>query len=118
MIVNSNDKKRARLNLARDLLSKIDYEGKDQTAVCLLPDPSIVWMYSQHQTQSDPCKEIQKQIKELKERKEKEKKLKKAQEKEREREEKVAKKTKNKSLQPTKINTPNEKKETTSQNKI
>ncbi|TLD91574.1 polyphosphate kinase 2 [Helicobacter magdeburgensis] len=79
-IVNTNDKKRARLNIARDILSKIDYEGKDQTAVCLLPDPSIVWTYSQYQgTHLDPAKEIQKQLKELKEAKEAEKKEKKAQ---------------------------------------
>nr|WP_317404398.1 polyphosphate kinase 2 [uncultured Helicobacter sp.] len=79
-IVNTNDKKRARLNIARDILSKIDYEGKDQTAVCLLPDPSIVWTYSQYQTShTDPAKEIQKQLKELKEAKEAEKKEKKAQ---------------------------------------
>lgn len=79
-IVNTNDKKRARLNIARDILSKIDYEGKDQTAVCLLPDPSIVWTYSQYQsTHLDPTKEIQKQLKELKEAKEAEKKEKKAQ---------------------------------------
>lgn len=79
-IVNTNDKKRARLNIARDILSKIDYEGKDQTAVCLLPDPSIVWVYSQYQTAHlDPTKEVQKQLKELKEIKEAEKKERKAQ---------------------------------------
>ena len=66
-IVNTNDKKRARLNIARDILSKIDYEGKDQTAVCLLPDPSIVWAYSQRQSNDmDPTKEVQKQLKEAK----------------------------------------------------
>lgn len=47
IIIDSNDKKRARLNIARDLLSKIDYEGKDQCSVCLLPDPSITTHYSQ-----------------------------------------------------------------------
>lgn len=74
-IVNTNDKKRARLNIARDILSKIDYEGKDQTAVCLLPDPNIVWPYSQYQTEhADPAKEIQKQLKELKDAKEAKKK--------------------------------------------
>lgn len=63
-IVNTNDKKRARLNVARDILSKIDYEGKDQTAVCLLPDPSIVWSYSQYQANHiDPLKEVQKKLK-------------------------------------------------------
>lgn len=47
MIVDSNDKKRARLNVARDLLSKVDYEDKDQNSVCLLADPNIVHLYSQ-----------------------------------------------------------------------
>lgn len=75
VLVNTNDKKRARLNIARDLLSKIDYKGKDQTAVCLLPDPSIVWTYSQYQkTQSDPTKEVQKQLRELEKKKEEQKK--------------------------------------------
>lgn len=46
MLVDSNDKKRARLNIARDLLSKIDYEDKDQSSVCLLADPNIVHLYS------------------------------------------------------------------------
>ncbi len=78
-IVNTNDKKRARLNVARDILSKIDYEGKDQTSVCLLPDPSIVWTYSQYQsTHLDPTKEIQKQLEERKKAKRAEKKAQKA----------------------------------------
>lgn len=47
IMVDSNDKKAARLNLARDLLSKIDYEGKDPRSVCLLADPKIVHPYSQ-----------------------------------------------------------------------
>lgn len=46
VIVNSNDKKRARLNIARDILSLIDYEGKDQYSVCLLSDPEILARYS------------------------------------------------------------------------
>ena len=45
--VDSNDKKAARLNIARDLLSKIDYEGKDPSSVCLLADPAILHPYSQ-----------------------------------------------------------------------
>lgn len=45
-IVDSNDKKRARLNVARDILSKIDYGDKDQTSVCLLADPNIIHKYS------------------------------------------------------------------------
>lgn len=67
VVVNTNDKKRARLNVARDLLSKIDYEDKDQTRVCLLPDPHIVWQYSEYQHYSDdPTKEILTQFKERK----------------------------------------------------
>lgn len=90
-IINTNDKKRARLNIARDILSKIDYEGKDQTAVCLLPDPSIVWTYSQHhKSDADPTKEIQKQLEELERRREEEKKERR---KEKERIEKERKKT-------------------------
>lgn len=90
-IINTNDKKRARLNIARDILSKIDYEGKDQTAVCLLPDPSIVWTYSQHhKSDTDPTKEIQKQLEELERRREEEKKERR---KEKERIEKERKKT-------------------------
>ena len=46
MIVDSNDKKRARINLARILLSKIDYEDKDAENVCLLADPGVVSYYS------------------------------------------------------------------------
>ncbi len=46
ILVNSTDKKRARINLARDLLSRVDYDGKDQTKVCLLADPVIVTQYS------------------------------------------------------------------------
>lgn len=88
-IVNTNDKKRARLNIARDILSKIDYDGKDQTNVCLLPDPSIVWTYSQYQpSHADPTQEIQKQLKERKESKKAAKKAKKAAKAAKEREEK------------------------------
>lgn len=47
IIVDSNDKKAARLNIARDLLSKIDYEGKDPASVCLLANPAILHPYSQ-----------------------------------------------------------------------
>ncbi|WP_416863470.1 polyphosphate kinase 2, partial [Helicobacter ganmani] len=46
LIVDSNDKKRARINLARILLSKLDYEDKDVENVCLLADPGIVTTYS------------------------------------------------------------------------
>jgi len=40
--VNANDKKRARLNIIRDILSQIDYEGKDEDIVA---DSEIISMY-------------------------------------------------------------------------
>lgn len=46
IIVNSDDKKRARINIARDLLSHIDYKGKDPASVCLLTDPGVLSIYS------------------------------------------------------------------------
>ena len=59
IIVDSSDKKRARINIARDLLSKIDYDGKDQSKVCLLADPNIINQYSQaiFATNKDKTKE-------------------------------------------------------------
>ncbi len=41
IVVKSNDKKRARLNAMRHLLSKFDYDGKDHELVGQ-PDPLIV----------------------------------------------------------------------------
>ena len=46
LIVDSNDKRRARINLARILVAKIDYEDKDAENVFLLSDPGIVSYYS------------------------------------------------------------------------
>ena len=45
IIVDSNDKKRARLESIRFVLSKIDYEGKSDAKVNLHPDPEIVERY-------------------------------------------------------------------------
>ena len=88
-IINTNDKKRARLNIARDILSKIDYEGKDQTNVCLLPDPSIVWTYSQYQlAHIDPTEEVRKQFDEAEEAKKARKKAQKLAKEAKEKEEK------------------------------
>jgi len=42
IIVKANDKKRARLESIRYLLSLIDYEGKDNSRTSLFPDPDIV----------------------------------------------------------------------------
>ncbi|PAF46497.1 polyphosphate kinase 2 [Helicobacter sp. 12S02634-8] len=54
IIVDSNDKKSARLNLCRDLLSKIDYEDKDPSSVCLLADPKIIHPYAQNTAIKSP----------------------------------------------------------------
>ncbi len=76
VIVDSNDKKRARLNVARDLLSKVDYDDKDQSSVCLLADPNIVHLYSQQTnfTRKNKDFNVLKEDKEKKEKKEKDKK--------------------------------------------
>lgn len=46
IVVKADDKKRARINIIRDILGHIDYEGKDEENVCLLSDPEIVSIYS------------------------------------------------------------------------
>ena len=43
--VNANDKKRARLNVIRDILSQLEYEGKDEDIVA---DSEIISMYHRH----------------------------------------------------------------------
>jgi polyphosphate kinase 2 len=43
IVVNANDKKRARLNIIRDILSQIDYKGKKEDIVA---DSKIVSMYN------------------------------------------------------------------------
>ena len=45
VIVKSNDKKLARLESMRFVLSKLDYEGKDDPCTSLAPDPDIVQRY-------------------------------------------------------------------------
>ncbi len=42
VIVHANSKKRARLESIRHVLSRIDYQGKDEAGTSLLPDPEIV----------------------------------------------------------------------------
>ncbi len=69
LIVDSNDKKRARINLARILLSKIDYEDKDAENVCLLADPGIVTTYSSVRAFSQENENIKKKKKKEKEKK-------------------------------------------------
>jgi polyphosphate kinase 2 len=46
IVVKADDKKRARINIIRDILGHIDYDGKDEENVCLLSDPEIVSIYS------------------------------------------------------------------------
>jgi len=43
LLVHADDKKSARLHLITDLLSRLDYKGKDETLV--LPDPNGVLVY-------------------------------------------------------------------------
>jgi len=45
IIVKSNDKKKARLESMRYLLSMLDYKGKDATDTNLIPDPDVVSRY-------------------------------------------------------------------------
>ncbi len=48
ILVNSSDKKRARINIARDILAHVDYDGKNPENVCLLADPEILNIYSRY----------------------------------------------------------------------
>ncbi|MDG1398035.1 MAG: polyphosphate kinase 2 [Polaribacter sp.] len=45
MIINTNDKKVARMEAIRYVLSKFDYEGKSDAEVILNPDPNVVMRY-------------------------------------------------------------------------
>jgi len=45
IIVKANDKKRARLESMRYVLSTLDYEGKDKPVTSLSPDPDVVLRY-------------------------------------------------------------------------
>jgi polyphosphate kinase 2 len=53
IIVNSNDKKSARLESIRYVLSKFDYEGKSEAVTTLHPDPDVVSRYHRQSTQID-----------------------------------------------------------------
>ncbi len=52
IIVQANDKKRARLESIRHVLSNFDYDGKD-SAITLLPDPNIITRYHRSATSID-----------------------------------------------------------------
>ncbi len=53
IIVNSNDKKTARLESIRYVLSQVPYEGKESAKVSLIPDPDIVQRYHRKNVQID-----------------------------------------------------------------
>jgi len=46
IMVDSNDKKRARINIIKDILSHINYDGKEDAKISLASDPTIVRLYS------------------------------------------------------------------------
>lgn len=53
IIIESNDKKQARLESIRHVLSKFDYEGKGDSGTTILPDPNIVQRYHRSLRQID-----------------------------------------------------------------
>ncbi len=46
MIVDANDKKTARLNIIKDILLHIEYDGKEDCKVSLMTDPNVMIIYS------------------------------------------------------------------------
>ena len=52
-IIKTNDKKIARLEAMRYVLSRFDYEGKEETVAKLSPDPNIVMRYYRSIIQND-----------------------------------------------------------------
>ncbi len=52
-IIQTNDKKTARLEAMRYVLSKFDYEGKEDAKTSLNPDPNIVMRYYRSVKQND-----------------------------------------------------------------
>jgi polyphosphate kinase len=46
MIVDANDKKIARLNIIKDILLHIEYDGKEDCKVSLMTDPNVMLIYS------------------------------------------------------------------------
>lgn len=53
MIIKSNDKKVARLEAMRYVLSKFDYDGKNEALTTLTPDPNVVMRYYRSAFQID-----------------------------------------------------------------
>lgn len=53
VIVKTNDKKQARLESMRHVLSLFDYEGKGSSKTTLLPDPNVIMRYHRSVVQID-----------------------------------------------------------------
>ncbi|MEL6558641.1 MAG: polyphosphate kinase 2 [Bacteroidota bacterium] len=53
VIVKTNDKKQARLESMRHVLSQFDYDGKGSTDTALLPDPNVIMRYHRSVVQID-----------------------------------------------------------------
>jgi hypothetical protein len=53
IIVKTNNKKQARLESMRYILSQFDYEGKGEEKVPLLPDPNVIMRYHRSAIQID-----------------------------------------------------------------
>lgn len=53
IIVKTNDKKEARLESMRYVLSQFEYEGKGESNIPLLPDPNIIMRYHRSAVQID-----------------------------------------------------------------
>jgi polyphosphate kinase len=53
IIVKTNDKRTARLESMRYVLSKFDYNGRMRTKTTLLPDPNVILRYYRHLEQID-----------------------------------------------------------------
>ncbi|MEO9965976.1 MAG: polyphosphate kinase 2 [Reichenbachiella sp.] len=52
-IVKTNNKKEARLESIRHVLSKFNYEGKGESKIQLLPDPNVIMRYHRSASQID-----------------------------------------------------------------
>lgn len=53
IIVKTNDKKEARLESMRYVLSQFDYEGKGESGITLLPDPNVIMRFHRSVLQID-----------------------------------------------------------------
>jgi polyphosphate kinase 2 len=53
IIVKTNDKKQARLESMRYVLSQFEYDGKGESGISLLPDPNVIMRYHRSAIQID-----------------------------------------------------------------